>query len=259
MEYAEPLINRPFCPDRAILVGFSGRFAHYLLSTFSGRHDGNLIGLTRRAVNHQNSLMTSAKCSVSMAHREEHLGFPAANRSNSDRATSLGLNGLRSEVLHVPSLDPVALRWLIRLSSGATVDLPRLVDNLPGCPQDAWITLEGLSTSSTAPSAIVISDAVVFAEKNSVRRPRVRFATVAVAFMLFVVAVQDAGVSRTPSCAEAFAGNTAIQSFNKAKTLMCEVFAGHGRTFYCDCAFSKDTVDLQLCGYQPQKNPKRAR
>jgi hypothetical protein len=25
---AEPLINRPFCPDKAILAGFSGSFAN---------------------------------------------------------------------------------------------------------------------------------------------------------------------------------------------------------------------------------------
>src|SRR5713226_5974141 len=30
---AEPLINVSFCPDNAILMGFSGSFAQYLLST----------------------------------------------------------------------------------------------------------------------------------------------------------------------------------------------------------------------------------
>ena len=40
---------------------------------------------------------------------------------------------------------------------------------------------------------------------------------------------------------------------------MREVFAGHERTFYCGCAYSGNTVDLQSCGYQPKKNSKRAR
>src|SRR6266446_2550438 len=62
---AEPLINLPFCPDNAILVGFSGSFAPYPLSTIAGRHDGDLVCLTRREVNPPNSSMPSARCSVS--------------------------------------------------------------------------------------------------------------------------------------------------------------------------------------------------
>jgi deoxyribonuclease-1 len=35
---------------------------------------------------------------------------------------------------------------------------------------------------------------------------------------------------------------------------------GQGRsTFYCDCAYDGTTVDVQSCGYQPQKPSKRAR
>src|SRR5215216_1308434 len=49
---AEPLINRPFCPDKAILAGFSGSFAQCPLSVLAGRHDdADFICLRRRAVN----------------------------------------------------------------------------------------------------------------------------------------------------------------------------------------------------------------
>ena len=50
-----------------------------------------------------------------------------------------------------------------------------------------------------------------------------------------------------------------IQSFSQAKKLMRQVFAGHERTFYCDCAYQGNAVDLDSCGYHPKKTPKRAR
>jgi endonuclease I len=65
---------------------------------------------------------------------------------------------------------------------------------------------------------------------------------------------QDAGVSHTRSRSKAIAGHTAIHSFDKAKKLRREVFARHGRMFYCDCVYRKDTVDSRSCGYQPEKN-----
>ena len=89
------------------------------------------------------------------------------------------------------------------------------------------------------------------------RLSMVRFATVTVAFVLFVVACHDVEVSHANS--QPAHRNTTIQSFNKAKKLMREVFAGHERTFYCGCAYGENTVDLQSCGYQPKKNSKRAR
>jgi deoxyribonuclease I len=91
------------------------------------------------------------------------------------------------------------------------------------------------------------------------RRSLIRFVTMAVTFVLFVVALHDADASRESSRSETIAGNTAIQSFNKAKKMMREVFAGRERTFYCDCAYSENRVDLQGCGYQPKKNSKLAR
>ena len=38
----KPLIHLPFCPDNAVLVGFSGSFAQCPLSAISGRHGGDL-------------------------------------------------------------------------------------------------------------------------------------------------------------------------------------------------------------------------
>ncbi len=75
----------------------------------------------------------------------------------------------------------------------------------------------------------------------------VRF--MAMALVLFAVAVQHAGVSYATAGADGITGNTAIQSFSRAKKLMRQVFAGHERTFYCDCAYSGNTVDLESCDY----------
>jgi hypothetical protein len=47
-----------------------------------------------------------------------------------------------------------------------------------------------------------------------------------------VVALHDAGVSYTRSHSEPIPGNATIQSFNKAKKLMRQVFAGHEHTFF---------------------------
>jgi hypothetical protein len=80
----------------------------------------------------------------------------------------------------------------------------------------------------------------------------------AVACML-CVAMQDASASDANARAGTVAGNTTIQSFSKAKKLMRQVFAGHERTFYCDCAYDGTTVDFQSCGYQPKKHANRTR
>jgi deoxyribonuclease-1 len=82
---------------------------------------------------------------------------------------------------------------------------------------------------------------------------------IAVACVFRVVAMQDASASDANARSGTVAGNTTIQSFNKAKKLMRQVFAGHERTFYCDCAYDGTTVDVQSCGYQPKKPSKRAR
>src|SRR6266566_8030569 len=42
MKDAQPLIHVSFCPDKAILVGFSGSFAKCLLSAISACHDGDI-------------------------------------------------------------------------------------------------------------------------------------------------------------------------------------------------------------------------
>jgi deoxyribonuclease-1 len=53
-------------------------------------------------------------------------------------------------------------------------------------------------------------------------------------------------------------GNIRIASFNKAKKLLPQVYAGHEVTFYCGCRYSKDRVDLESCGYKVKKDAKRA-
>jgi len=59
---AEPLINVPFCPDNAILAGLYGSFAPYPFPPLAGSHDdGDVICLTRRAVNKPNPLMKSKR------------------------------------------------------------------------------------------------------------------------------------------------------------------------------------------------------
>lgn len=57
----------------------------------------------------------------------------------------------------------------------------------------------------------------------------------------------------------AFAQNTTLDSFNSAKKLMEQVFAGHETTFYCGCAYTGSEVNLASCGYQPKKDPERAK
>src|SRR5262249_8926030 len=62
---AEPLINRPFCPDNMILMGFSGSFARCLLSTLSGYTSQNTLCFKQHQVNSLNSLMKSGRSSAS--------------------------------------------------------------------------------------------------------------------------------------------------------------------------------------------------
>ena len=57
----------------------------------------------------------------------------------------------------------------------------------------------------------------------------------------------------------AFAQNTTIDSFNRAKKLLTQVFAGHETEFYCGCPYAGHEVDLASCGYQSKKDPDRAK
>jgi hypothetical protein len=61
---AEPLINRPFCPDNAILAGFLGSFADAAYQRSCGCHDGDPIPLTRRTVNTPSPTMQSERVVV---------------------------------------------------------------------------------------------------------------------------------------------------------------------------------------------------
>lgn len=51
----------------------------------------------------------------------------------------------------------------------------------------------------------------------------------------------------------AYAQNTRVESFNKAKKLAAQVYVGHEKTLYCGCAYSGAKIDLASCGYQPRK------
>src|SRR6266446_7462230 len=57
----------------------------------------------------------------------------------------------------------------------------------------------------------------------------------------------------------AFAQNTTIDSFNRAKKLLPQVFADHETEFYCGCAYAGNEIELASCGYQPKKDPDRAK
>jgi len=57
----------------------------------------------------------------------------------------------------------------------------------------------------------------------------------------------------------AFAQNTRIDSFNRAKKLLTQVFAGHAIEFYCECSHAGSEVDLASCGSEPKKDPDRAK
>ena len=55
-------------------------------------------------------------------------------------------------------------------------------------------------------------------------------------------------------------GNTAIQSFGKAKKILeREIYPGHRITFYCGCPFSRDKAVLPCPGYTPKKPGTRSR
>ncbi|AQS50931.1 endonuclease [Paenalcaligenes hominis] len=48
------------------------------------------------------------------------------------------------------------------------------------------------------------------------------------------------------------------RNFNRAKTLLPQVFNGLNQTFYCGCSYTDKTVDLNSCGYRIRKDPRRA-
>jgi deoxyribonuclease-1 len=56
-----------------------------------------------------------------------------------------------------------------------------------------------------------------------------------------------------------FAQNTTIDSFNHAKKLLTQVYAGHETEFYCSCTYTGNEMNLTSCGYQPKKDPERAK
>ncbi len=53
-------------------------------------------------------------------------------------------------------------------------------------------------------------------------------------------------------------GNETIPTFEKAKRIAHQIHKEHPYTIYCNCKYSKKTIDLKSCGYQIQSDPKRA-
>ena len=64
-------------------------------------------------------------------------------------------------------------------------------------------------------------------------------------------------ISLSPLVA-AVSSNTKINSFNKAKRHMAEVYKGAEQTFYCGCKYTGKQVDHKSCAYKP-RNPKNKR
>ena len=54
-------------------------------------------------------------------------------------------------------------------------------------------------------------------------------------------------------------GNEKIKHFRQAKRLANEIHEGHPFTLYCNCRYQNHEIDLKSCGYEPHKDPKRAR
>ena len=48
------------------------------------------------------------------------------------------------------------------------------------------------------------------------------------------------------------------RNFNRAKTLLPQVFEGLNQTFYCGCNYNDKAVNLNSCGYKIRKDPRRA-
>lgn len=77
-----------------------------------------------------------------------------------------------------------------------------------------------------------------------------------VAMVLFGCSAQQprpVGSSEQPS----IQGNERIRSFGQAKKRVYELFKDTARTFYCNCRYSKRTVDIADCGFSSIKHAKR--
>jgi deoxyribonuclease-1 len=53
-------------------------------------------------------------------------------------------------------------------------------------------------------------------------------------------------------------GNEQIRHFRQAKRFANEIHQNHPFTIYCNCRYRNHEIDLKSCGYQVQKNQKRA-
>lgn len=60
------------------------------------------------------------------------------------------------------------------------------------------------------------------------------------------------------ACAQTQAQNTTVESFQRAKKLMVQVFKGNQVTLYCGCQYQGKSVDHASCGYKPIRPGGRA-
>lgn len=54
-------------------------------------------------------------------------------------------------------------------------------------------------------------------------------------------------------------GNQQISNFEEAKKIAARIHKDHPVTIYCPCRYTGKTIDLESCGYQAQKDARRAR
>ena len=108
--------------------GFSGSFAPCPFSAIAGRHDGDLVCLTPREVNHQNAAMPSARGSVSTTPPCTP-NAPLGRGSYGSGVSTAGGPVQTSSPLHAPSVSARLCHM-----SPAMSDHPRGAERVSGSP-----------------------------------------------------------------------------------------------------------------------------
>lgn len=68
------------------------------------------------------------------------------------------------------------------------------------------------------------------------------------------------GVLLMSSCApKEIRGNTTLESFSKAKKHVYAMHASNPTTFYCECRYVQSQIQLDTCGYRPERMSVRAK
>jgi endonuclease I len=85
------------------------------------------------------------------------------------------------------------------------------------------------------------------------RSSLLRLTPVVAALVLVLLMLKEVGVSQARGGVGPIPGNTTIQSFNKAKKLRQQVYAGHEEEYYCGCRFSGNIVDIKAVAMSPRR------